>query len=198
MIYGYIRVSTDKQTVENQRFEIENYCAKNNMKIDEWIFETISGKEEFEKRKLGKLLKHIKKDDTLICSELSRTMFSMISVLEICEKKCVNIIAIKENYAPKVNNSSKYLAPIFAIVSEIERDMISQRTRESLARLKANGVKLGRPIGSKSRQKKLSGKERIIEEMLCDNVPIKVMARKLKVHRKTLKNFIKAGWVSEK
>jgi DNA invertase Pin-like site-specific DNA recombinase len=193
MIYGYIRVSTDKQTVENQRFEINNYCAKNGLEIDKWINETISGKEVFEKRKLGRLLKIIRKGDSLICSELSRlsrTMYSLILILERCEKRDIDIIAIKESFNPKQNQISRYIAPIFAVVSEVERNLISQRTKESLSRLKASGVKLGRPFGSKSKNKKLSGKETIITKMLDENLSSREIARKLKVHRKTLKNFI--------
>ena len=72
MNYGYIRVSTDKQTVENQRFEINRFCEKQEIIIDRWIEETISGNKDVEKRKLGRLLRRLKKDDVLICAELSR------------------------------------------------------------------------------------------------------------------------------
>lgn len=72
MIYGYIRVSTDKQTVENQRFEIENFVHKENIKIDRWIEETVSGTVSVEKRKLGTLLRKLKKGDILVASEISR------------------------------------------------------------------------------------------------------------------------------
>ena len=193
MVYAYIRVSTDKQTVENQRLEINNYCDKNNLKIDKWINETVSGKKAAEKRKLGKLLKVISKNDILICSELSRlsrTMYSLISILEKCESKKINIIAIKENFMPQKDKFAKYLAPIFAITCEIERNLISQRTKEGLARLKADGVKLGRPLGSESKKAKLSGKEARIREMLGEKKSLREMAKKLKVHRNTLKGFI--------
>ena len=72
MVYGYIRVSTDKQTVENQRFEIENFCKNEKMEINGWIDETISGTFVYDKRKLGTLLKKVKKGDIIICSEISR------------------------------------------------------------------------------------------------------------------------------
>jgi DNA invertase Pin-like site-specific DNA recombinase len=201
MIYGYIRVSTDKQTTENQRFEIENYCVKNGIKIDEWINETISGKEPFEKRKLGKLLKTVRRNDVLICSELSRlsrTMYSMILALEKCEKNGIEIIAIKESFNPKKDRMSKYIVPIFAVLSEVERDLISQRTKEALARLKTEGVKLGRPIGSKSKSKKLSGKEKEINKMLSENISLRKMSRKLKINIKTLRSFIAENKISIK
>jgi len=192
MIYGYIRVSTDKQTTENQRFEINNYCTKNNIKIDEIISETVSGTEEFEKRKLGKLFKKIKKGDVLIISELSRlsrTMHSVNSVLGKFEKCGIEVIAIKECLTLKKDNISRYLAPIIAIVGEIERNLISQRTKEGLARKKSEGVKLGRPHGSKSKNKKLTGKEEIIAQMKSENTSLRKMAKKLKVSVNTLRNF---------
>ena len=72
MTYGYIRVSSDKQTVENQRFEINNFCVKENLSIDGWIDETISGTKNYDKRKLGELLNRVQKGDLIICAELSR------------------------------------------------------------------------------------------------------------------------------
>ena len=92
MIYGYIRVSRDKQTVENQRFEINNFCEKNEMKIDGWIEETISGTKAYNKRQLGILLKRVTKDDLIICAELSRlgrNLFMIMEILNICiTKEC--------------------------------------------------------------------------------------------------------------
>ena len=82
MIYGYIRVSSDKQTVENQRFEINNFCAKNNMQIDGWIEETISGTKSNNTRQLGILLKRVQKDDLIICAELSRLGRTLFMIME--------------------------------------------------------------------------------------------------------------------
>jgi len=86
MIYGYIRVSSDKQTVENQRFEINNFCSRNNFVIDGWIEETISGTKAYNKRELGKLLKRIQKDDLIICAELSRLGRNLFMIMEILNK----------------------------------------------------------------------------------------------------------------
>ena len=83
MIYGYIRVSTDRQTVENQRFEINQFCEKNVMIVDKWIEETISGTKTVQERKLGKLLKRMKKEDILICSELSRLGRNLLMIMGI-------------------------------------------------------------------------------------------------------------------
>ena len=153
MVYGYIRVSTDKQTVENQRFEINNFCERNNIKIDQWFEETISGTKEPEKRALGKLLRKLKKDDILICSELSRlgrSLFMIMDVLSACMKKEIQLWTIKDNYRLGNDISSKVLAFAFGLSAEIERNLISQRTKEALARAKAEGKVLGRPVGAKS------------------------------------------------
>lgn len=139
MIYGYIRVSTDKQTVENQRFEINQYTKKENIKIDTWIEETISGTVSPSKRNLGKLLDKTKKEDIIICSELSRlgrNMFMIMSILNLLMERGVSIYTVKEGYKLGEDLTSKVLAFAFSISAEIERTLISQRTKESLKRIK--------------------------------------------------------------
>ena len=196
MIYGYIRVSTDKQTVENQRFEINHFCKKQNLKIDQWIEETISGTKEVEKRQLGRLLKKLQKDDILICSELSRlgrSLFMIMDVLSECMKKEIQLWTIKDNYRLGTDISSKVLAFAFGLSAEIERNLISQRTKEALARAKAEGKTLGRPKGRKSAPEKykLYKKERLIRELLDVNVSQRKIAAICKVNRNTLARFIK-------
>ena len=153
MIYGYLRVSTDKQFIENQRFEIERFALENNIVIDKWISESISGTKSIEKRKLGLILKKVKKGDVLVCSEISRlgrTLFMIMDVLSECLKKEVSIWTVKERYKLGDDISSKVLAFAFGLSAEIERKLISDRTKEALARLKSEGKKLGRPEGSKN------------------------------------------------
>lgn len=194
MIYGYIRVSTDKQTVENQRFEINNFCNRENLKIDRWIEETISGSKTYDKRELGKLLTHVQKGDILICAELSRlgrNLFMIMEILNICMRKECKVWTIKDNYRLGDDIQSKVLAFAFGLSAEIERNLISQRTKEALARKKAEGVVLGRPVGSKSRRVKLTGKEEVIRELLNQNVPKTQIARIFKVDRMTVDSFIK-------
>ncbi|WP_369764992.1 master DNA invertase Mpi family serine-type recombinase [Flavobacterium sp. WC2429] len=194
MIYGYIRVSTDKQTVENQRFEINQFAIKNNLVIEKWIEETISGTKEVDKRTLGKLLKKTKKDDILICSELSRlgrSLFMIMEVLNFCMKKEVKIWTIKDNYRLGEDIQSKVLAFAFGLSAEIERNLISQRTKEALARKKAEGVILGRPIGRKSSKVKLSGKELQIQKLLNKDVSYSAIGRILGVNRITVSKFAK-------
>lgn len=194
MNYGYIRVSSDKQTVENQRFEINNFCARENIKIDGWIEETISGTKNYDKRKLGKLLSKIKRNDLIICAELSRlgrNLFMIMEILHICMKKECKVWTIKDNYRLGDDIQSKVLAFAFGLSAEIERNLISQRTKEALARKKAEGVVLGRPVGRKSTRVKLTGKEHAIQELLDQGLSKCAIARLFKVHRMTLDSFIR-------
>ena len=195
MIYGYIRVSTDKQTVENQRFEIERFCEKENMIVDHWIEETISGVKEPEKRRLGTILNKMEKDDILVCSELSRlgrSLLMIMSILNQCLKNEVQVWTIKDNYRLGSDINSKVLAFAFSLSAEIERNLISQRTREALARRRAEGVVLGRPRGRKSSRVKLTGREDEIMDLLARGWSKSRIARHMKVHRITLSNFIRA------
>ena len=194
MIYGYIRVSSDKQTVENQRFEISNFCEKNSLTIDVWVEETISGMTRVENRKLGKLLKRMKKGDVLICSELSRlgrNLLMIMGVLNECMNRDIQVWTIKDNYRLGSDINSKVLAFAFGLSAEIERNLISQRTKEALARKKAEGVVLGRPKGSKSAKTKLSGQEKQIKELLGKKVSYSAIGRILGVHRITVSSFVK-------
>ncbi|UDQ98853.1 master DNA invertase Mpi family serine-type recombinase [Lentisphaerota bacterium WC36G] len=194
MIYGYIRVSSDKQTVENQRYEIKKFCQEKELVVDCWIEETISGIKDVKKRKLGRLIKRMKQDDILICTELSRlgrNLLMIMGILNDCMKKQIQIWTIKDNYRLGDDISSKVLAFAFGLAAEIERNLISQRTKEALARRKAEGVILGRPKGRKSSKVKLTGKEKKIQELLDAGVSQSAIARYLKVHRMTVANFIK-------
>lgn len=194
MIYGYIRVSTDKQNVENQRFEIENYCKERGMIVCSWIEETISGTKKIDQRKLGKLLNKLKKDDILICAELSRlgrNMFMIMSILNYCMEKEIKVWTIKDNYRLGDDLTSKVLAFAFGLSAEIERNLISQRTKEALAKKRAEGIILGRPKGKKSSYYKLSGKENLIEELLNKGIPKTQIAKILNVHRNTLSKYMK-------
>lgn len=193
MIYGYIRVSTDRQTVENQRFEISKFCDANNMQVDKWISETISGTKEVGKRRLGKLLRGVRKDDIIICSEISRlgrSLFMIMSVLNRCMEIGAKVWTVKDNYRLGDDITSKVLAFAFGISAEIERKLISQRTKEALARKKAEGVRLGRPKGSGKRV--LDGKERQIAMMLTAGETKVQIAKTYGVHVSTVYEFLTA------
>ena len=201
MNYGYIRVSSDKQTVENQRFEIINFCNRENLKIDGWIEETVSGTKSYSKRELGDLLSKVEKEDLIICSELSRlgrNLFMIMEILNQCMNKECRVWTIKDGYRLGDDIQSKVLAFAFGLSAEIERNLISQRTKEALARKKAEGVILGRPTGRKSSKVKLSGKENYIEELLMQGVSISEIARIYKVNRNTVSKFIKERVEKEK
>lgn len=196
MIYGYIRVSSDKQTVENQRFEINKFCERKKLHVDDWIEETISGTKVYSKRQLGTLIKKVHKDDVIICSELSRlgrNLFMIMEILNVCMNKECRVWTIKDNYRLGEDIQSKVLAFAFGLSAEIERNLISQRTKEALARKKAEGVKLGRPKGSHNApdKYKLSKKEGIIIEMLKRKMSLRAIARRCKVDRNTLTSYIK-------
>ncbi|MDN4011044.1 master DNA invertase Mpi family serine-type recombinase [Chryseobacterium gambrini] len=194
MIYGYIRVSTDKQTVENQRFEINHFCDKQQIVVNKWIEETISGAKNVDDRKLGKLLKKMKKGDVLICSELSRlgrNLLMIMGVLNECMNRDIQVWTIKDNYRLGSDINSKVLAFAFGLSAEIERNLISQRTKEALARKRAEGVILGRPVGSKSSKTKLSGQEKKIQELIEKKVSYSAIGRILGVHRLTVSSFVK-------
>ena len=194
MIYGYIRVSTDRQTVENQRFEINQFCEKQQIVVNKWIEETISGTKEVQERQLGKLLKKMKKGDVLICSELSRlgrNLLMIMGVLNECMNRDIQVWTIKDNYRLGSDINSKVLAFAFGLSAEIERNLISQRTKEALARKKAEGVVLGRPKGSKSAKTKLTGQEKQIKDLLEKKVSYSAIGRILGVHRLTVSAFVK-------
>lgn len=202
MIYGYIRVSSDKQTVENQRFEINNFCEHNQLVIDGWIEETISGTKSYNKRELGKLLKRVQKDDLIICAELSRlgrNLFMIMEILNICMSKECRVWTIKDNYRLGEDIQSKVLAFAFGLSAEIERNLISQRTKEALARKKAEGVILGRPIGRKTDESKykLYPKKNLILELLKADVSRRKIAQICKVDRNTLCRFINTFLLTE-
>jgi DNA invertase Pin-like site-specific DNA recombinase len=196
MIYGYIRVSTDKQTVENQRYEINQFCDKHTFIVDKWIEETISGSKSVDDRKLGKLLKKMRKEDILICSELSRlgrNLLMIMGVLNECMNRDIQVWTIKDNYRLGSDINSKVLAFAFGLSAEIERNLISQRTKEALARKRAEGIILGRPKGSKSAKTKLTGQERKIQDLVDMKVSYSAIGRILGVHRLTVSTFVHAN-----
>ena len=193
MVYAYIRVSTDKQNVENQRFEIKQFCARNNLRVDLWMDETTSGTRDVEDRKLGKLLRQMMRGDILVCAELSRlgrNLLMIMSILNLCMKREVQVWTIKDNYRLGADINSKVLAFAFGLSAEIERNLISQRTKEALARRRLEGGKLGRPKGI-AMPNKLIGREEEVQKLMGEKLSIAGMGRILGVHRTTVRNFLK-------
>lgn len=194
MTYGYIRVSTDKQTVENQRFEIIKYARRRKLKIDYWIEETISGTIDPCKRNLGKLLNHVQSGDVIICSELSRlgrSMFMIMSILNRLMEMNVAVYTVKEGYRLGQDLQSKVLAFAFSISAEIERNLIVERTTEALKRRRAQGVILGRPKGRKNTKYKLSDKKEEILKFMDDGCTKAFLIEYYGISSATLYSFFK-------
>ena len=197
-IIGYIRVSTDKQTYEHQKYEIEQFAKKQNIKISLWVEETISSRKSLDKRKLGFLLQTMKSGDILISCEISRlgrSMLEVMRILETCLNKECQVWTIKENFRLGSDIQSKIMAFAFGISAEIERSLISQRTKTSLASVKANGKKLGRPLAAQSKKLKLSKNTKRIKDLLDKGFSKAQIAKIMNVERTTLRRFIlREGW----
>jgi len=194
MIYAYIRVSTELQSYESQKFEIENWCKRRGMKVDKWVEETVSGTRKVEKRVLGRLLRRMSPEDTLVCTELSRlgrNMMMVMSILNTCSQIGIRIYSIKDNFELSDTLNSKIIAFAFSLAAEIERNLISQRTREALAAKKAAGVKLGRPAGRSKDWFRFQEKYPEISKKLADGETLSVIAKQLKIHRNTLSRYLK-------
>lgn len=194
MIYGYIRVSSDKQTIENQRFEINKFCLSHGLAVDGWIEETISGTKSYGKRRLGRLLRKVGKGDLIICAELSRlgrNLFMIMDILNVCMMKECRVWTIKDNYRLGDDIQSKVLAFAFGLSAEIERNLISQRTREALAMRKAQGVALGHPRGMRLRlNPKCAARHEWIARELAVGTCKTALARQLKVSKQTLYRYL--------
>lgn len=198
MIYGYIRVSSQKQTVEHQEYEIKEYAAKNGIKIDTWVEETISSRKALKHRKLGQLLDDLQENDIIIACEISRlgrSLLEVMGILEKCLAKNCQVITIKENYHLGNDIQSQVLAFAFGLSAQIERNLISQRMKMSLDNLKASGKRLGRPFGAESKRLKLSKNAKRVKELLDKGVSKNQIARIMGVQKMTLRRFIaRMGW----
>lgn len=195
MIIAYLRVSTDKQHLSNQKNEIIRFAESRGLSIDRWYKETISGTKSSKHRQLGGILKKVKNGDTIIISEisrLSRKMFEIISIFHLCIEKKVTLYSVKEGYVIGDDINSKFMGVAFSISAEIERSLISMRTKEALAQRKAMGIKLGRPAGSScKRDMLLKNKEDILASKQAGESVISIATR-YGVSRGTIFNFIKS------
>lgn len=192
-VFAYIRVSTQMQTYASQRYEIEMYCRKNDLVVDEWINESVSGTVAIEKRILGSLLERMDKGDVLICTELSRlgrNMLMIMGVLNVCSEKGISIHSIKDHFDLTDSINSKIIAFAFALAAEIERSLISQRTKEALAVKKLEGVKLGRPPGSSKKKVTFCKDYMRIMAMKDEGMSLTSIAKAYGIHRNTLKKYL--------
>lgn len=173
--------------------EIANYAENNGLKIDEWVEETISSRKTLNKRQLGQLLERLQEGDVLITSELSRISRSVpetFLILQTCLNKNCQVITIKENYHLGSDIQSQVLAFAFGLAAQIERDLISQRTKCSLASKKEQGIKLGRPLGAATKRLKLAKNLHRIKDLLAKGLSKSQIAKILGVQRMTLSRFI--------
>jgi len=195
-VLSYIRVSTNTQDVKNQRYEILEYARTHDLTIDQFIEIEISSRKDRKQRRIEEVLQKLSPGDTLIVSELSRLGRSTGEVIELVNelvRKKVRFIAIKQNLS--INNghdmTSKIVVTLFGLMAELERDLISMRTREALAAKKAQGKILGRPKGSLGKSK-LDGREDEIIRLLKSKVSKAAIARITGVSWLTLDRFIKS------
>lgn len=192
-VIGYIRVSSVKQTVEHQRYEIKQFAKRNQIKIDKWIEETISSRKPLTKRKLGKLLTQLESNDILIAAEISRlgrSLLEVMRILENCLNKNCQVWTIKENYKLGNDIQSKVMAFAFGLSAEIERNLISQRTKSSLDNLRATGKKLGRPLSAQSKKLKLDKNAAKIKTLLAQGLSKYKISQIMKVQPITVARFI--------
>lgn len=193
MNYAYIRVSTNYQTVQNQKIAIREYAKYHRIHNIIWVAETISGTKNPEKRKLGSLLSAANEGDTIIVTELSRlgrSMMMILDVLQLLLEKNVKVIAIKEGYELGDNIQSKLLAFAFGLSAEIERTLLSERTKQGLERARKMGKQIGRRPGQKPKKYKLTGKGAYIKRERNNGRSKLSLAKELNVTWITLNKFM--------
>jgi len=147
---GYLRVSTSEQDMEKNKADILQLANAKKLGHVEWVEEKVSGVKDWKKRKLGKVFESLKKGDAVIVPELSRLGRSTLQILEImklAKERKIAVHAIKGGWSLNGSIESKIVLTMFAMIAEIERDLISERTKEGLRARKTAGVKLGRPKG---------------------------------------------------
>ena len=195
MIYGYLRVSSDEQDVNNQKLGVEKFAEQHGWKIESYItHEGVSGTKDPSKRSLGKLLRKIKKGDIVVCSEISRlgrNLLMIMSILQNIMKRNAMLYTVKDNYVLGDNIQSTVLAFAFGLAAQIERDMISMRTKEALARKKAEGVKLGHPRGTRMRlNPRCESRYDFIVAELAKGTQKTILAKKCKVSKTTFYRYL--------
>lgn len=207
MIYGYIRVSTDEQNIDSQKNVISRYCIEKKMMVDEWMTLEISSRKSLRQRRVEELLSKLAKDDIVIVSELSRLGRSIKEVLSIIERltqECGSrLILVKQNMDINPNNTkdltNKILITVFAMLAELERDFISERTKEGLAARKAKGLKLGKPKGTIQKSMYDKDQERIFH-LHKMGVPINTIIKTHLGYGKyiSLRDYIRKRYQSDK
>lgn len=194
MIYAYYRVSNSDQNYNSQKLGVEEYCKRCGYEIDkEVIDDGVSGTVKAKDRNLWKIIKEAKSGDWVITSELSRIGRSTTDVLQtlnILSKKGVNVYFVKQGMQLDQSPMGKMMTAILSAFAEMERDLISQRTKEGIDRAKREGKHVGRPFSSTNTLYKLDDNRHYIGIMLMQGITYAEMARRCGVHRNTLKRYI--------
>ena len=194
MVYGYTRVSTEKQSTNAQKHVIERFCESENIKVDKWVDEKVSGAKSVKDRELGTIMRSLRSGDVIIVSEISRLGRSM-QIISGIMLRCVEIGAtihsLKENYTLRSEDvTSKLILSVFSFVAELERDLIRMRTKEGLEERRRQGVVLGRPVGGKNKSYRLDSMRDYIASELGKGTPKTVIAKHCKVSVSTLYTYI--------
>lgn len=194
--YAYLRVSTVEQNTDKNKLEVLKFANDRKLGSVEFVEEQISGKSNFKKRQLGALLNKMQKDDVLIVPELSRiarSITQIFEVIDITKQKGIALYSIKEDFSNNDKSiTSTVTTTVFALVAQIERDLISLRTIEALQSKKAQGIKLGRPKGKKGKSKLDENKEEILK-LVELKVPKTIIARQYNTSVANLHRFLKAN-----
>lgn len=194
--YSYLRVSTLEQNTEKNKLDVLKFANERKLGNVEFVEEQISGKSNFKKRQLGALLNKMQKDDILIVPELSRiarSITQIFEVIDITKQKGIALYSIKEDFSNNDKSiTSTVTTTVFALVAQIERDLISLRTIEALQSKKAQGIKLGRPKGKKGKSKLDENKEEILK-LVELKVPKTIIARQYNTSVANLHRFLKAN-----
>lgn len=192
-VVAYLRVSTEKQFLENQKEEIVRFAEKNGLEINKWYMETVSGKVSSKDRKLAGLLDKMQAGDCLIVTEisrLSRTLFEIMTILNSCIKRGVVLYSTKEGYVFQDDINSKVLGFAFGLMAEIERNLISLRTKEALARRRKEGKHLGRKKGNMPKMNILQEHKRQLVKDHERGKSCAALARQMGVSRTTMFRFL--------
>jgi len=194
-IFAYLRVSTDAQDVENQKHGIKQYAAEKGFENVEYVSDSVSSKIEWRERKLGEMVKTSSTGDIIIFSEISRMARSTLQVLEIlrdCANKSVEVHIVKTKMIIDNSIQSKAMVLVYGLVAEMEKDFISVRTKEALARKKAEGVILGRPKGQ-PKISKLDKEKDKIADLRKAKIGVSDIARLVGASRATVHSWLKTN-----
>lgn len=193
-VYAYLRVSSVQQDEQNQRQGVDAKADSLSLCIDKYIVDKVSGTREPKLRNLGKLTRRLRSGDVVIVSELSRLsrrIFTLCRLFEDLITRGVIVYSVKESFVLDDTPQAKMLIFCFGMAAEIEQRMISARTREALAYRRQQGIKLGRPVGSKTKKHKLDIYADKIALWLKKGISRRKIAKRCKVCDKTLRKWLR-------